>query len=41
MLYYLFKEHNITPMEYYKMPIGEQEIIQAFFLEDMKRRERR
>lgn len=29
-MYYLFKFHNITPMQFFEMGYGEQQILQAF-----------
>jgi len=41
LLYWLWAEKNITPGQYYDMPVGEKIIIRAFvnkMLEDRQRR---
>ncbi len=39
LIYYLFAEKNITPMEYYNMLPGEKAIIEAMFIKEMESRE--
>ena len=38
LMYYLFRDHNITPGQYYAMPAGEKLLIQAFASEILERR---
>lgn len=38
LMYYLFREHSITPGQYYAMPAGEKLLIQAFAYEILERR---
>ena len=38
LMYYLFREHSITPGQYYAMPAGEKLLIQAFASEILERR---
>lgn len=35
MLYYLYREHNITPGEWKRMSYGERTILRAFFSQEM------
>ena len=38
LIYYLFSEKNITPMQYYNMPEGEKIMIRAMFIKNMEMR---
>ena len=40
LIYYLFAEKNVMPNEYYRMPIGEKEMIKAMFLKQMEDRKK-
>lgn len=37
-MYYLFKEHHITPGQYNSLPAGERVILRAFFEMEMEAR---
>lgn len=39
-MYYLFREHHITPGAYYRLPPGEQRVLRAFFEYDMEARKK-
>lgn len=38
LMFYLFRDHNITPGQYYSMPTGEKLLVQAFAAEILERR---
>ncbi len=38
LIYYLFSEKNITPMQYYNMLEGEKIMIRAMFIKNMEMR---
>lgn len=39
-MYYLFREHHITPGEYARMTAGEKQVLRAFFEYDMEARKK-
>ena len=40
-MYYLFREHHLTPGGYSGLPEGEKVLLRAFFLYDMEQRKKR
>lgn len=39
-MYLLFRDHNITPAQYYRMGYGEQQVIRAFMHYEIEQKAR-